>query len=107
MLNAIKKFFYRTDWVLLGLCLAASIFGIVMIASASNYHGASTYVSKQIIALVIGLILFVVLSFLDIEILAEHQTLLVIFSAVFLAMLYPFGVEGDTGAGCPFPACPL
>ena len=97
MLNAIKKFFYRTDWVLLGLCLAASIFGIVMIASASNYHGASTYVSKQIIALVIGLILFVVLSFLDIEILAEHQTLLVIFSAVFLAMLYPFGVEGDTG----------
>lgn len=97
MLNAIKKFFYRTDWVLLGLCLAASIFGIVMIASASNYHGASTYVSKQIIALVIGLILFVVLSFLDIEILAEHQTLLVIFSTVFLAMLYPFGVEGDTG----------
>lgn len=97
MLNAIKKFFYRTDWVLLGLCLAASIFGIVMIASASNYHGASTYVSKQIIALVIGLILFVVLSFLDIEILAEHQTLLVIFSAIFLAMLYPFGVEGDTG----------
>lgn len=97
MLNAIKKFFYRTDWVLLGLCLAASIFGIVMIASASNYHGASTYVSKQIIALVIGLILFVVLSFLDIEILAEHQTLLVIFSAVFHAMLYPFGVEGDTG----------
>ena len=97
MLNAIKKFFYRTDWVLLGLCLAASIFGIVMIASASNYHGASTYVSKQIIALVIGLNLFVVLSFLDIEILAEHQTLLVIFSAVFLAMLYPFGVEGDTG----------
>ena len=97
MLNAIKKFFYRTDWVLLGLCLAASIFGIIMIASASNYHGASTYVSKQIIALVIGLILFVVLSFLDIEILAEHQTLLVIFSAVFLAMLYPFGVEGDTG----------
>lgn len=97
MLNAIKKFFYRTDWVLLGLCLAASIFGIVMIASASNYHGASTYVSKQIIALVIGLILFVVLSFLDIEILAEHQTLLVIFSSVFLAMLYPFGVEGDTG----------
>lgn len=97
MLNAIKKFFYRTDWVLLGLCLAASIFGIVMIASASNYHGASTYVSKQIIALVIGLILFVVLSFLDIEILAEHQTLLVIFSAVFLAMLYPFGVEDDTG----------
>ena len=97
MLGAIKKFFSRTDWVLLGLCLAASIFGIIMIGSASNYHGASTYISKQVIALVIGLILYVLISFVDMEILAEHQTLLVIFSALFLAMLYPFGVEGDTG----------
>ena len=97
MLGAIKKFFSRTDWVLLGLCLAASIFGVVMIASASNYHGASSYVSKQVIALVLGLILYVLISFVDMEILAEHQTLLVIFSALFLAMLYPLGVEGDTG----------
>ena len=97
MLGAIKKFFSRTDWVLLGLCLAASIFGIVMIGSASNYHGASSYVSKQVIALVLGLILYVLISFVDMEILAEHQTLLVIFSALFLAMLYPLGVEGDTG----------
>lgn len=97
MLSAIKKFFYRTDWILLALCLAASIFGIVMIGSASNYHGASSYVSKQIIALVLGLILYVFISFIDMEILAEHQTILVIFSAIFLAMLYPFGVEGDTG----------
>ena len=97
MLGAIKKFFSRTDWVLLGLCLAASIYGIVMIASASNVNGASTYVSKQVIALVIGLILYVLISFVDIEILAEHQTILVIFSALFLAMLYPFGVAGDTG----------
>ena len=97
MLGAIKKFFSRTDWVLLGLCLAASIYGIVMIASASNVNGASTYVSKQVIALVIGLILYVLISFVDIEILAEHQTILVIFSALFLAMLYPFGVAGNTG----------
>ena len=97
MLGAIKKFFSRTDWVLLGLCLVASVFGIVAIASASNYHGASTYVSKQIIALVLGLILYVLISFIDMEIIAEHQTLVVIFSAIFLAMLYPLGVEGNTG----------
>ena len=97
MLNAVKKFFSRTDWVLLALCLAASIFGIIVIASATNYHGSSSYVSKQIIALAIGLVLYVLLSFLDMEILAEHQLLLVIFSSLFLASLYPLGVEGDTG----------
>ncbi|MDD6024694.1 MAG: FtsW/RodA/SpoVE family cell cycle protein [Oscillospiraceae bacterium] len=97
MLNLFKRFFFRTDWVLLGLCLAASVFGAIMIASATNYHGASSYVSKQLIALVLGLALYVLISFVDIEILAEHQLLLTFFAAVFLASLYPFGVAGETG----------
>ncbi len=97
MLNAVKKFFSRTDWVLLALCLAASIYGIIVIASATNYHGSSSYVSKQVIALALGVGLYVILSFIDMEILAEHQRLLVIISALFLASLYPLGVAGDTG----------
>jgi rod shape determining protein RodA len=97
MLNAAKKFFYRTDWILLALCLAASVFGIIMVASASNYHGASSYVSKQVLSLALGLILYVVISFVDMEILGEHQLLLVIIAAVFLGLLYPFGVAGTSG----------
>lgn len=97
MLAAAKKFFSRTDWVLLGLCVAASVFGLIMIASASNHHGATSYVSKQLVALVLGLILYVLISFMDLEILAEHQVFLVIFSVLFLASLYPLGVAGDTG----------
>jgi rod shape determining protein RodA len=97
MLNAAKKFFYRTDWILLALCLAASVFGIIMVASASNYHGASSYVSKQVLSLALGLILYVVISFVDMEILGEHQLLLVIIAAIFLGLLYPFGVAGTSG----------
>lgn len=97
MLNAFKRFFSRTDWILLGLCLAASIFGIIMIASATSMDGSGDYVRTQIIALILGLALYVVISFVDMEILAEHQTIITIFAALFLALLYPFGFEGTSG----------
>lgn len=93
MLSALKKFFYRTDWVLLGLCIAASAYGILMISSA----GGSSYARTQFFALLLGLAVFVVISFIDMEIVAEHQTFLIIFAALFLASLAPFGVEGGTG----------
>lgn len=97
MLNAIKKFFSRTDWILLALCMAASVFGIIMISSATNLDGSVDYVTKQIIALVMGLVLYVIISFIDMEILAEHTTIIVIFAALFLALLYPFGQDDGTG----------
>ena len=96
MLNAAKRFFARTDWVLLALCLAASIYGIVIINSATQLSG-SGYYTTQLIALALGVGLYVLVSFVDMEILAEHQTFLVIFGSLFLALLYPFGVEGNTG----------
>lgn len=97
MLNLIQKFFSRTDWVLLALCVAASIFGTVVIASATNLDGSSYYITRQLIALALGLGCYVIISFVDMEILGEYQMLLVVFSALFLASLYPFGIEGDTG----------
>ncbi len=97
MLSAIKKFFFRTDWILLGLCLAASVFGVIMISSATNLDGSADYVTKQLIALAMGLILYVLISFIDMEILAEHTTIIVIFAALFLALLYPFGMDDGTG----------
>lgn len=97
MLNAAKKFFSRTDWVLLALCLAASIFGIIIINSAANPVGSWDYVFRQLVALGLGLVCYILISFVDMEILAEHQTFLVIFGALFLALLYPFGFAGETG----------
>lgn len=94
MLNLIKKFFTRTDWILLALCLGTSLFGVVVISSAA---GSSYYVTKQLVALVLGLAAYLVISFVDMEMLGEHMLLLSIFAALFLASLYPFGVAGETG----------
>ncbi len=97
MLNAIKRFFARTDWILLGLCLAASVFGLIVIASATNLAGSGDYVMKQVVALVMGLALYLLISFVDMEILAEHTTIIVAAAALFLALLAPLGIDDGTG----------
>ena len=97
MLNAAKRFFFRTDWILLGLCLAASVFGMIMISSATHLSGGFYYVRNQIFALVLGLAAYLVISFVDMELLAEHTAIIVALAVLFLAMLYPFGVADNTG----------
>jgi len=96
-MTLLRRFFSRTDWVLLGLCLAASVYGIIVISSATNLSGAGDYVRNQVIALVMGLTVYVLISFMDMEILAEHTAIIVVVCTLFLATLYPFGVAGDTG----------
>lgn len=97
MLDLIKKFFARTDWVLLALCVVTSLFGVVVISSATALDGSNFYVTKQLLALGLGLGAYVVISFLDMEVLGEHMLLMTIFAALFLASLYPLGVAGETG----------
>ena len=57
--KAIGSFVRRADMILLSLCIAASVFGIVVISSATNVKGSAQYVRTQILALVLGIILYV------------------------------------------------
>ena len=63
----IKEFFRKADIVLLALILAASIFGVVLIYSATRYLGASSwrYVPIQLVSIVLGIAAYFVLSFVD------------------------------------------
>ena len=46
--KAIGSFVRRADMVLLSLCVAASVFGIVVISSATNVKGSAQFVRAQI-----------------------------------------------------------
>ena len=95
--NGITEFYRRGDLLLLFLCVIATVFGIVMVASATRYSGSSRYLTVQIAALVLGVLLYIATSLLDIEILAEHRVLLMAFNCLFISMLLVWGVEGTTG----------
>ena len=97
--RAIWKFLREADIFLLVLSLISAIYGILLISSVvrnSASGGSEIYV--QIGALVIGLVLFVLFSYVDIDIIADKTGLLLIFSMLFVSTLYFWGVgEGEVG----------
>ncbi len=107
--NKITEFYRRGDLLLLFLCVVATVFGIVVIASATRYSGSARYLVVQAAALLLGIILYVAVSMLDIEILAEHRELMMAFNVLFMSTLYIWGVEGNTGnrAWLDLPVLPV
>ena len=86
--NAVSDFFHRADLLLLGLCIAANTYGIILIYSASRYWTRiHSYPLKQGLAMVLGILCFILCSYLDIEVLMEKWKWLFVGSIVFLLLL--------------------
>lgn len=82
----------QADHILLGLCVAANLFGIVLIYSASQWKDSmKSCPSKQAFAMVLGIFLYFVVSQVNIDVIRTHWKLAVGFSTflIFL-LLVPF-----------------
>jgi len=88
-LNYIKQ----ADMFLLALCLVCSIFGIILIRSATHTHpgGSFQFLSVQIGALILGVICFVLFSIIDVEVIAQRWKVLLGFNVALLIALAIFG----------------
>ena len=93
----VGNYFRMGDTVLLVLCLAAAIFGMVLIYSATRSYETGRYMLVQGMALGLGVVMFVVFSLIDTEIITERWYLLLGFNLLLLAALRVFGEAGDTG----------
>ena len=91
--NAIRK----GDMVLLFLLLATTTYGAIMIASAKNYVGSTRFVVIQIVAALLGIIMYFLVSSVDVTVLSEHRLLLAAFNCFLILLLIPFGVDYDSG----------
>jgi len=116
MLNRLKAnlagFFRQADLVLLGLCCAATVFGIVMIYSATNYKdNTGRYVLVQTVAMLLGVGMYIFLSLVDLERIMKKWWLLAVFNLVFIGLLLtPFGIGGEeygNNAWLKFPGIPF
>jgi len=97
--RAALRFFRDADVFLLVLGLVSSIFGTVMISSVIRYLDTEGgEISVQIGAIVIGVILFVLFSYIDIDIIADKSRLLFLFSLLFICTLLLWGTgEKEVG----------
>ena len=86
--------FKKGDLILLLLCVVATAFGCLMIASTTNYLGFERYVAVQIFAILAGILMYAVVSSIDIKAIAERRGWMVLFNtALLLLLLSPYGIE--------------
>ena len=100
----------QTDLVLLALCAAASLFGILMVASATRYMHTWRLVAVQSAALLLGVILYLLVSQVDLNDLSKYWKWIFLTGIIFILLLVtPLGIEDNTGnrAWLDFPFLPV
>ncbi len=102
LFSPIKEFLKKGDIILLGLCLAASTFGLALIYSATQYTGETRwmrFVFVQLVAILLGMIAYMLLTFVDFQLFVEKRwKLLLIFNVFFiLLLLTPLGEDYNSG----------
>ena len=102
MLQRIRYFFLditrQADLVLLALCCAATLFGLVEIASATHYMGTWKYVIVQGGAAAIGVVIYFLVSMVDLNELSKWWKWMLVFNVALIVLLRtPLGVDDGTG----------
>ena len=109
--ETILEIIQQADLILLGLCCAASVFGIAMIYSATRYNAPTDNrkIIVQTAALLIGIVVYFGISMIDLEMLIKRWKWIAAFDVLFILLLRtPFGIEQDGNrAWLKFPFLPV
>ena len=113
MLNRLKAnladFFQQADLVLLALCCTATLYGIVLIFSATRYLGSNKLVVVQFVAMLLGIRMYITFSMVDLEVLMKRWKWVLAFNILFILLLRtPLGISrGGNRAWLKFPGIPV
>ena len=111
-IEELKDFSKKGDMILLILCLIVSGFGMVCIASATSaekFGGNIRYIIVQLLAIGMGVVIYMIMSSIDLDVMSEYRTVLVGFNIFLLLLLIPFGTDNNTGnrSWLDFPLLPF
>ena len=108
--NFLADVLQQADMILLALCCAATLFGITMVYSATRYMQTNRLVIIQGCALVLGVVLYLVISQIDLSDLCKYWKWIFLVGVVCILLLVtPLGIEDNTGnrAWLDFPFLPV
>jgi len=97
--NDTKKHLATLDWVLVAAAVVSSVYGYVLIMSATNTLGAAQFriLLVHIVAAAVGLVLLFVLSKSDYDHIIKYSRYLYVFGVVLLIVTYVFGSGDEVG----------
>ena len=74
LLPLLRDFVRRADMFLFTMSVICAVYGIIVIASATQSYanGSAQYVIVQTLALGLGVLLFIAMTVIDVDIFAQH-----------------------------------
>ena len=111
-IEELKDFTKKGDIFLLTLCLIVAGFGLVCIASATSadkFGSNFKYLAIQSVSIGLGIMMYALVSSIDLDFLSEHRGVMVAFNICLLLLLIPFGTDNNTGnrSWLHFPGFPV
>ena len=98
-LKKLKKIFKQTDFILIAITLALSAFGSVMVSSATYTSESTSYFSRDakvmILAVVLGLFVAAVISFIDYDIILKLAPVVAVGCVGAMLLLFRFGISPE------------
>lgn len=99
LLKKIKKILTQTDFLLIVITLALSVYGTVMVSSATYTAESTSYFSRDakvmILALVLGLCVALAVSFIDYDIILKLSPIVAVGCVGVMLLLFKFGVSPE------------
>lgn len=100
-IEELKDFPKKGDMFLLILCLIVAGFGLVAIASATSapkFEGNFRYLAVQTVSICLGVVMYAMVSSIDLDFLSEHRLAMVAFNCFLLLLLItPLGTDNNSG----------
>ena len=88
----VREYLRNTNKFMLFLCILASLYGLVLIYSATFSYNTVSYVRTQALAIVLGVLAFLAAGAIDYEDAARFWPVLLALNLAFLSTLYFWGV---------------
>ena len=93
--KALRNFFKQVDTKLLTLCIFASAFGMVLIVSATQSMGSGSFIKVQLVATLMGIALYLLLSWLDLDTISSWWKYVYVANLLLILILLIFGTGSE------------
>ena len=99
LFSPVREFFKKGDLILLSLCLLASGYGLLLVFSATRYLNSNRPIMVQALAVVLGIIAYMLLTMVDFHLFVEKNWKYILaFNVLFiLLLLTPLGEDYNSG----------